>query len=173
MLIKNFFMHLHTINKHRFLVCKYCFKLGLYKQGLSHDLSKYSFEEFWPSVKYFSGKHSPIEEERIDKGYSSCWLHHKGHNKHHWQYWVDFEGGKIEFINPPKNYVKEMVADRIAACKVYQKENYHPSSAIEFLENSIEKQFIPQKTYELLKHYLQIVADNDLNKALKIIKDDK
>ncbi len=172
MLIKNFFLHLHTVNKHRFFVRKYCFRLGLYWQGLTHDLSKYSFAEFWPSVKYFSGKHSPIEEERIDKGYSSCWLHHKGHNKHHWQYWVDFEGGEIEFIDPPKKYVKEMVADRIAACKVYQKDKYHPSSALEFLQYSIERKFIPQKTYELLERYLKIVADNDLYTALEIIKKD-
>ncbi len=65
-----------------------------------------------------------------------------------------------------------MVADRIAACKVYQKDKYHPSSAIEFLQNSIERKFIPQKTYDLLEHYLQIVADNDLNTALNIIKKD-
>ena len=65
-----------------------------------------------------------------------------------------------------------MVADRIAACMVYQKDKYHNSSALEFLENSIEKRFIPEKTYLLLKKYLQIVAENDLKTALKIIKND-
>ena len=168
----NFFKHLNTVNKHRFLVCKNCFALGLYFQGLTHDLSKYSPTELLPSVKYYSGTHSPINEERQEKGYSTCWLHHKGINKHHWQYWVDFESGQIEFIDPPKKYVKEMVADRIAACMVYQKDKYHNSSALEFLENSIEKRFIPEKTYLLLKKYLQIVAENDLKTALKIIKND-
>ena len=102
----NFFKHLNTVNKLRFLVCKNCFALGLYFQGLTHDLSKYSPTEFLPSVKYYSGTHSPINEERQEKGYSTCWLHHKGINKHHWQYWVDFESGQIEFIDPPKKYVK-------------------------------------------------------------------
>ena len=33
--------HLKTINHHKWLVCQGCFKVGLYKQGLLHDLSKY------------------------------------------------------------------------------------------------------------------------------------
>ena len=33
--------HFITITKHRHLVMKLCFKMGLYKQGLLHDLSKY------------------------------------------------------------------------------------------------------------------------------------
>ena len=39
------FKHFMTITKHRFLVLKYCFKAGLYRQGLAHDLSKYSFND--------------------------------------------------------------------------------------------------------------------------------
>ena len=34
--------HLHTINHHKWLVLKHCFAVGLYWQGLTHDLSKYS-----------------------------------------------------------------------------------------------------------------------------------
>ena len=45
-MLTNFLKHLHTINKHRFLVMRLCFKLGLYWQGLTHDLSKYSLIEF-------------------------------------------------------------------------------------------------------------------------------
>ena len=77
-----FFKHLHTINVHRYLVCRNCFKLGLYWQGLTHDLSKYSPAEFWPGVKYFQGDRSPISAEIIELGYSTAWLHHKGHNRH-------------------------------------------------------------------------------------------
>ena len=61
---KRFFGHLHTINTHRFLVMKTCFKCGMYAQGLLHDLSKYSFSEFWPSVTYFQGDRSPISKEK-------------------------------------------------------------------------------------------------------------
>ena len=32
--------HFRTITHHRHLVCAYCFRLGLYRQGLIHDLSK-------------------------------------------------------------------------------------------------------------------------------------
>jgi len=171
--IKNFFGHLHTINKHRFLVCKFCFKMGLYKQGLLHDLSKYSFVEFFAGVKYFQGNRSPIDAEKKDKGYSAGWLHHKGHNKHHWQYWIELgPNGTYIVIDPPKNVVKEMIADRIAACIVYQKEKYHPSSALEFFEQSKEIVYMPTQTKELTRKYLTIVAENDLNTALKMIKKD-
>ncbi len=169
----NFLKHLHTVNKHRYLVLKLCFKLGLYWQGLTHDLSKYSFEEFIPSVKYFSGNKSPIDQELKEKGYSQCWLHHKGRNKHHWQYWTDFYGGKVIYIEMPLKYIKEMVADRIAACMVYQKENYKPDSALNFYLNSKERLFIPEKTSQKLHYYLSIVANHPLDEALKIIKEDK
>ena len=170
-MIRNFFLHLHTVNTHRFLVCRFCFMMGLYRQGLLHDLSKYSPVEFWPGVRYFQGNRSPIDAERKEKGYSLGWLHHKGHNRHHWQYWMDQKNGnQVYFIDPPIRYVKEMVADRIAACMVYQKENYHPSSALEFLHKSRETPLIPQKTREKLEEYLTIVAENDLRTALHIIR---
>ena len=84
-----FFGHLMLITKHRFMVFKHCLKCGLVWRGLVHDLSKFSPVEFWESVKYFSGEHSPIEECRKIKGYSDCWIHHKNHNKHHIEYWYD------------------------------------------------------------------------------------
>lgn len=167
----NFFRHLHTINRHRLLVCRLCFMMGLYWQGLTHDLSKYSPVEFWPGVRYFQGNKSPISAEMQEKGYSEAWLHHKGHNRHHWQYWMDLAKDKgIYFIDPPIRYIKEMVADRVAACMVYQKDKYHPSSALEFLNTGMETNYIPEKTRELLRKYLTIVAENDLKTALNIIK---
>jgi hypothetical protein len=170
-MLRNFFLHLHTINKHRFLVMRNCFMMGLYWQGLVHDLSKYSLVEFWPGVRYYQGFRSPIDQERKEKGYSQAWLHHKGHNRHHWQYWMDQDKeGNIYFIDPPIRYVKEMVADRIAACMVYQKEKYHPASALEFLHAGRETPHIPEKTRAKLEEYLNIVAQNDLRKALHIIR---
>ena len=38
--------HFKTITYHKYLVCKGCFKVGLYRQGLLHDMSKYSPSEF-------------------------------------------------------------------------------------------------------------------------------
>ena len=91
--MKGFFGHLKTVLKHKTIVCGFCFKCGLYRQGLTHDLSKLSPAEFIPGVRYFSGKRSPNEQERTEKGYSAAWLHHKGRNRHHWEYWTDYKKG--------------------------------------------------------------------------------
>ena len=61
------FKHFFTITHHRHLVMKYCFKVGIGFQGLFHDLSKYSFKEFFRSVKYYKGDKSPTEYERLDR----------------------------------------------------------------------------------------------------------
>ena len=82
--------HLHTVNRHRRLVRHYCFKLGLVWQGLTHDLSKYSPTEFWRGVKYYQGWRSPNDQERLENGVSLAWLHHKGRNRHHFEYWIDY-----------------------------------------------------------------------------------
>ena len=86
----NVWKHFCTITRHKFLVMEGCFKVGLIKQGLLHDLSKYTPTEFIVGCKYYQGVMSPNNAERMDKGYSSAWLHHKGRNKHHLEYWIDY-----------------------------------------------------------------------------------
>ncbi len=86
----DFWGHLKTVNHHRALVRKYCFRLGLYWQGLTHDLSKYSPVEFLAGVKYFQGDHSPNDAQRKARGYSASWMHHKGRNRHHFEFWTDY-----------------------------------------------------------------------------------
>ena len=125
--------HLHTVNRHRRLVRHYCFKLGLVWQGLTHDLSKYSPTEFWRGVKYYQGWRSPNDQERLENGVSLAWLHHKGRNRHHFEYWIDYcrrEDGTIYIggCKMPKKYVAEMFCDRIAACRVYQGDAYTDAS---------------------------------------------
>lgn len=83
-------LHFKTITRHKLLVMKYCFRIGLYKQGLLHDLSKYSPTEFLVGCKYYQGTRSPNNAEREDIGVSTSWLHHKGRNKHHFEHWVDY-----------------------------------------------------------------------------------
>ena len=56
--------HFCTITHHKKLVMQYCFRVGLYKQGLLHDLSKYSFTEFRVGCKYYQGTRSPNNAER-------------------------------------------------------------------------------------------------------------
>ena len=124
----NIWKHFKTITHHKVLVAKGCFKVGLYKQGLLHDMSKYSPTEFWVGAKYYQGTRSPNNAEREDIGYSSAWLHHKGRNKHHYEYWVDYDFNGPHFLSGldmPRKYIAEMVIDRICACEVYQKEKYN------------------------------------------------
>ena len=87
--IKKLFGHFHTITHHRHKVISNCARAGILGQGLRHDLSKYSLTEFIPGVKYYTGTRSPNEGERRDIGYSKAWMHHKGRNKHHYEYWQD------------------------------------------------------------------------------------
>ena len=100
--------HFRTITKHKYYVMKLCFRFGLYKQGLKHDLSKYSWCEFSTGAKYYLGYKSPNSNERDQIGYSSAWLHHKGRNKHHWEYWIDFTSNGIITIEMPIKYVVEI-----------------------------------------------------------------
>ena len=97
--------HLRTVNRHRHLVRKYCFRLGLYWQGLTHDLSKYSPTEFWRSAKYYQGYRSPNDQERLVNGVSLSWLHHKGRNRHHFEYWIDYCRGSVT-ASPPARCIR-------------------------------------------------------------------
>ena len=104
-----FWKHLKTINHHKMLVMKGCFRVGLYKQGLLHDLSKYMPSEFLVGCKYYQGDVSPNNAEREDRGYSSAWLHHKGRNKHHMEYWIDYgmpSEPAMVGMRMPDNYVE-------------------------------------------------------------------
>lgn len=83
--------HFRTITRHKLLVMQKCFRVGLYRQGLLHDLSKYSPTEFLVGMKYYQGNRSPNNAEREDTGVSLSWLHHKGRNRHHYEYWVDYD----------------------------------------------------------------------------------
>ena len=102
---------------------QYCFRLGLYWQGLTHDLSKFSPVEFWAGVKYFQGDRSPNDAQRRDKGYSASWMHHKGRNRHHFEYWTDYgvSGEGIIGVEMPKKYGVPalIVATLIAFSRLY------------------------------------------------------
>ena len=168
----NAIKHFITITKHRHLVMKLCFKMGIYKQGLLHDLSKYSPTEFINSAKYYAGTHSPTITERQDKGYSDIWIHHKGRNKHHYEYWYDYSYKEEKYvpIKIPIQYVKEMICDRIAASKVYLKNKYTSSSALEYFNRTTDGRDMHPETKELLKSWLELVSEKGEYEAIKIIK---
>ncbi len=172
---KAFFMHLHTINRHRRLVRRGCFKVGLYRQGLTHDLSKYSPTEFFAGIKYYQGVRSPNVAERMDKGYSAAWLHHKGRNKHHFEYWTDysFETGKpLEYVRMPRKYFVESVMDRIAACKVYRGRTYTDAAAYEYLTTRESERHMHEKDYEDLVFILRMLKDKGEKETFRFLKNE-
>lgn len=155
--------HWKTINYHKYLVMQLCFKVGLYRQGIMHDLSKYSPREFLVGARYFQGTRSPNDAEREDRGYSSAWLHHKGRNRHHLEYWIDYclgEGHKMEGMKMPKEYVVEMFCDRVAASKNYRKEEYTDADAYNYYQKSKSHYIIHPDTARLLEFLLKMLRDN-------------
>ena len=126
--------HFKTITHHRLLVMINCFRIGLIRQGLSHDLSKYSPTEFWAGARYYQGIRSPNAAEREQNGYSAAWLHHKGRNRHHYEYWTDLNPTTRQYepVPMPRRYLAEMVMDRIAASKVYLGRRYTNAAPLEY-----------------------------------------
>lgn len=157
-LIYRFIFHLHTINAHRREVRKNCFKCGLYWQGLTHDLSKYSPSEFFESVRYFQGNRSPYMYEKEHFGFAGGWLHHKGRNRHHWEYWYDMKDGVWQPLQMPFNYFVEMVCDRVAACRIYQKDRYTKESALKYYLTRNDSKYMHPDDAEKLKKVLTDIS---------------
>jgi len=174
-LMHNFNGHLHTVNSHRRLVRKYCFKIGLYRQGIMHDLSKYSPSEFIPGVKYYQDGHrSPNNAQREDEGVSKAWLHHKGRNKHHFEYWIDYdvdgENAVLAGMKMPVKYVAEMFCDRIAASRIYNKEKYKDSDPLDYYLKGLGHYIMHPQTDELLHKLLQMLADKGEDYTFEYIR---
>ena len=171
-----FWKHLRTVMKHRKLVRKGCFAVGLYRQGLTHDLSKYSPTEFRSGLKYYQGYRSPNSKERELFGYSMAWMHHKGRNRHHFEYWTDInvKTRRYEPVHMPRKYLVEMVMDRIAACKTYHGKDYRDGDALEYLECSLEAQessmMHPQTKRELI-FLLTMLRDQGEKETFRFIRE--
>ena len=165
--------HFETITRHKLLVMKYCFACGLYEQGLAHDLSKYSPTEFIPGCIYYQGDHSPNEAERAAKGYTSAWLHHKGRNRHHFEYWTDYgvSGEGIIGVEMPKKYVAEMFCDRLAASKVYRGQDFQPGDPYQFFQYGKKKRLLMHPaTSELLETILIVLRDQGEDAAFDYVR---
>ena len=116
--------HFKLVCRHKWYVLLACKEAGIFWQGLKHDLSKFSPTEFIPSVKYYTGKQSPIDTEKSIKRYSLAWLHHRGRNPHHWEYWIDNLSSGGEALKMPYKCVIEMVCDWIGSGKAYNKSTW-------------------------------------------------
>lgn len=165
--------HFKTITKHRHKVIKHCAKCGILLQGLFHDLSKYSPTEFMQGIKYYTGKKSPNEGERAQNGYSLAWIHHKGRNKHHFEYWTDYnpQTNIISPVKMPARYLAEMFCDRVAASKTYQGKNYTNHHPLEYFEKGVAKKIMHPETAEKLKEILITLDEKGEREAFKKVKE--
>lgn len=165
--------HLKTIGHHKRLVCQYCFRAGLYRQGLTHDLSKYVPVELFAGFRYYQGNRSPNEIQRKEKGYSAAWLHHKGRNRHHLEYWIDYapEGDHAMCgMKMPVRYVVEMFCDRIAASRTYRGDAYQDADPWEYYHRSRDHYLIHPETAQLLEKLLLTLRDQGEDAAFALAR---
>ncbi len=154
--------HFKTITRHRHMVLRHCIRAGIPLQGFLHDLSKYSLTEFLPGAVYFQGTRSPNEAERERIGYSTAWMHHKGRNRHHFEYWNDInpKTKQYEPVEMPVKYLVEMFCDRVAASKIYLGENYTDDAPLAYFLKGIERDRpIHPKTAKKLHYLLKMLAE--------------
>ena len=149
--LQNMKKHLRTVLRHRHEVLKNCIRAGIPVQGLLHDLSKFSPQ----------GTRAPHEGERDAYGFSYGWMHHKCRNKHHFEYWTDYDPvtRKLSPVKMPLKYVKEMFCDRVAASKIYMKENYNDGSALAYFLKGKPTRMIHPETSKLLEKLLIMLRD--------------
>lgn len=175
MKFKNIIGHFSTITHHKNQVMKNCFKVGLYRQGLAHDLSKYNPIEFLVGCKYYQGFRSPNAAERDEKGYSAAWLHHKGRNKHHSEYWIDMtkdevKGYHMAGMKMPVNYVVENFMDRIAASKIYKKEDYSDNCPLEYFNITKDVLMMHPESKGLLEELLIMLSEKGEKTTFEYIR---
>lgn len=169
----HFFGHLFTVLHHKKLVLRYCFRLGLYRQGICHDLSKFSPVEFFAGVRYFQGNRSPNDVERQDKGYSAAWLHHKGRNRHHLEYWVDYapnDAKPMDGVRMPRRYLAEMFCDRIAASRTYLKGDYTDDAPLAYYERSKHHYLLHPETRAELEQLLTMLAQQGEDATFRYLR---
>lgn len=170
--------HFKTITEHKVQVMKLCFEVGLYYQGVMHDMSKYTPTEFLAGCRYYqNGKRSPNNGEREAIGYSSAWMHHKGRNRHHFEFWLDYTAKPIEGKPPmvpvqmPRRYVAEMLMDRIAASKTYLKENYTRHEPLNYFQRGRARTIMHPQTARELERMLKILDKRGERELFRFVRD--
>ena len=132
-------------------------------------MSKYSPCEFLTGAKYYQGFKSPNSAEREEKGYSMAWLHHKGRNKHHWEFWVDFTRLGLKPAKMPNRYVLEMFCDRIAASQTYKGKDYKDTYPLIYYEGGKHSYIMHPKTRALLEELLIYLSNHGLDETITYI----
>ena len=164
-MIKNMFKHFCLINRHKWEVFKLSIKLGIPVRGILHDLSKFSWTEFMESAKYYNGGRSPITICKKEEGYSKAWLHHKGRNKHHAEYWVDEKAPNPTPMIPYK-YLCEMVCDQVAAGRVYQGKQWVKEYQLSYWNKNKDKFRANEKIKTFLTEVYEQLAEKGIAKTI-------
>lgn len=111
--------------KHKFFVLYYGIR---YTKApvwnlIVHDWSKFLPYEYKRYKAYFTSEKTQEVVKEFDYG----WLSHQNNNKHHWEYWITRSGHaasdrSIDEYYPldiPEKYIREMIADWMAASRIY------------------------------------------------------
>lgn len=164
--------HFRTITRHRHVVMRHCVRAGIPLQGLLHDLSKYSPAEFLPGALFYQGSRSPNEAEREQNGFSTAWMHHKGRNRHHFEYWTDYNPAtrQMEPVPMPTRFVIEMFCDRVAASKVYRGADYRDSDPLAYYERAAKLRRIHPQTAKQLHFLLKLLAEQGEDAAFAYLR---
>jgi len=107
--------------RHKKKLFKKCWRLGLRKQAITHDISKFLPSEFIPYAKWFSGDrgfklqnviHGMDDEVRKEyeinkRNFEAAVQKHYSRNTHHWNHWL---GHRYEMIIPLED-LQELVCD--------------------------------------------------------------
>ena len=164
-------LHTETIVTHIGIVKDLCYQMGIPELGDSHDLSKFSPEEF-EIYKYADGKRSPHDNARDKLGYSPSWVHHKARNPHHWEYWTDFNSATpnddgtftiiCKCVKMPYDRVIEMFCDFVGASKTYNKETFSLKAPLDYWNKNCEgKRAMHPDSEKLIKKLLTTLSEKE------------
>ena len=118
---------------------------------------------------FFAGRN---ERERELYGYSVAWMHHKGRNRHHFEYWTDFstvENRYLPVAMPPVYFV-EMLCDRISASRVYKGAAYTDRSALDYFMRGQARTRMHPETAALLEGWLRTLAEHGEREAFAEVR---
>lgn len=161
--------HIKTVSKHKRSVLKNCLKARIPIRGLLHDMSKFSPTEFLESINYYTGTSSPIDACKRANGVSYAWMHHKGRNRHHYEYWQDnFDRGGHPVQMPYKDAL-EQVCDFIGAGQAYMGDAFTYTQEYEvWWKNKISQPIaMHPQTLLFTEYMLHIMAIEESNDVLK------
>ena len=156
------FNYFKSICRHRHYVSHYCFMCHEYKRGIFHDISRFSPTEFTEMAAYYDGKHYTVDMARKHNGYSVAWLHHKGRNDHHYQYWIDNFGEGGRAIRMPYHQTVEMLCDYLGEGRLHDGKMFTYARELKFWEDKTDPDndmLIHEDTQKFMDIVIQSLAD--------------